>query len=451
MAAITKADANPTKAFFVRMITRDIALEDCILDLLDNSVDSAWELEGGRPSGLDEGVDLSAYRIEIVANGDRFRMTDNCGGITLDQAAKYAFTFGRKDDAEIENYSIGVYGIGMKRAVFKIGERISITSTYRSHDAIEAFRVPIDVKQWLDDESHSWDFDIEQADPFDAPGVEIEISNLIDGSKNSFGNPLYIQNLRRTIARDYALHLHRGLVVVLNGEQIKGWNIEVRSGGDFEPMRSSYTEEFDGVEVRIEILAGMAAPPPESSEPDEGERRDERSGWYIICNGRIVLAADRSAVSGWGTDAWPQWHPQYAGFLGLIFFTSERASALPLTTTKRSVDVSAPVFRQARPKMREASRSWIDYTNARKQGLDAARTAESQAKPVSIFAVIERPAVGVPVFTPKPRVQIANINYAVPLTKLRALAQGLGDINLSYRDVGLKSFEYAYDDLVGDE
>ena len=38
----SKAGANPAKSFFVRMITRDIVLEDCIFDLIDNSVDEAW-------------------------------------------------------------------------------------------------------------------------------------------------------------------------------------------------------------------------------------------------------------------------------------------------------------------------------------------------------------------------------------------------------------------------
>lgn len=41
VAGKAKATAFPTKAFFVRMITRDISLEDCILDLIDNSVDGA--------------------------------------------------------------------------------------------------------------------------------------------------------------------------------------------------------------------------------------------------------------------------------------------------------------------------------------------------------------------------------------------------------------------------
>lgn len=48
----SKASANPTKAFFVRMITRDITLEDCIFDLIDNSIDGAWELAGGQPMSL---------------------------------------------------------------------------------------------------------------------------------------------------------------------------------------------------------------------------------------------------------------------------------------------------------------------------------------------------------------------------------------------------------------
>jgi hypothetical protein len=34
------AKAYPSKAFFIEMLTRDITLSDCILDLLDNSVDS---------------------------------------------------------------------------------------------------------------------------------------------------------------------------------------------------------------------------------------------------------------------------------------------------------------------------------------------------------------------------------------------------------------------------
>ena len=33
------ANAYPKKKFFVDMFTRDISLEDCLLDLIDNSID----------------------------------------------------------------------------------------------------------------------------------------------------------------------------------------------------------------------------------------------------------------------------------------------------------------------------------------------------------------------------------------------------------------------------
>lgn len=452
MAQIVKADANPTKAFFVRMITRDISLEDCILDLLDNSVDGAWKLEGGRPMSLSDGADLSKYRIEIEASPNRFCIRDNCGGITLDDAVEYAFTFGRKDVDTPDSFSIGVYGIGMKRAVFKIGEQIAIRSTYTSEQGgTESFRVPINVPRWLADQKRDWDFDIETASALPAHGVEISVESLHEGVSASFSSPVFIQDLKRTIGRDYALHIRRGLSIAVNGENIKGWKIELLQGGGMEPMRVAYLDGEDGDSVSVEVLAGMAAPPPESSEPDETLDGDNRFGWYVVCNGRIVLAADKSEVSGWGTDGWPQWHPQYSGFLGIIVFSSKNAGLLPLTTTKRSVDVSSGVYRRARPRMREASKQWISYTNVRKQAIDEAKRQENLARPKSIFDVVQREAVSLPPIVAKPKVKMANINYSMTLQRVRALAEGLGNANMSYRDVGINSFEHAYTDLVGDE
>ena len=38
-------NAEPTKSFFVDMITRDISLEQAVLDLVDNSVDGAMRFK----------------------------------------------------------------------------------------------------------------------------------------------------------------------------------------------------------------------------------------------------------------------------------------------------------------------------------------------------------------------------------------------------------------------
>lgn len=447
-----KVDANPTKAFFVRMITRDISLEDCILDLIDNSVDGAWKLEGGRTMSLTDDTDLSQYRIELNATQDRFSIRDNCGGINFDEAVEYAFTFGRKDTDAPDSYSIGVYGIGMKRAVFKIGEEITVRSTYEKQNGeTESFKVPINVPKWLREDKRDWDFDIEPSDDLPTFGVEIAVTRLHEGIAASFGSPLFLQDLKRTIARDYALHMRRGLTILLNNERINGWKIELLQGSGLEPMRDSYRDETDGASVSVEILAGMAAPPPESSDPDDATDGDNRYGWYIVCNGRIVLAADKSEVSGWGTEGWPQWHPQYSGFMGIIVFSSQSAALLPLTTTKRSVDVSSAVYRRARPRMREVSKQWISYTNARKLAVEEAKQIENLARPKSIFDVAQRAQVSLPIVSSKPKVKTANIAYSMPLQRVRDLAEGLGNINMSYRDVGINSFERAYSDLVGEE
>lgn len=41
-------EGSPTKQFFIDMITRDISIEDAIMDLIDNSIDGANRM---RPNG----------------------------------------------------------------------------------------------------------------------------------------------------------------------------------------------------------------------------------------------------------------------------------------------------------------------------------------------------------------------------------------------------------------
>lgn len=91
-----RANAHPTRAFFVRMLTRDISLEDCILDLIDNSIDAAWGSITAKPTKLQSGTKLKKFHIELTVSESTFVISDNCGGISLDDAANYAFTFGRE-------------------------------------------------------------------------------------------------------------------------------------------------------------------------------------------------------------------------------------------------------------------------------------------------------------------------------------------------------------------
>ena len=465
--ARSSADASPTKAFFVRMLTRDISLDDCILDLIDNSIDSAWQHAGVRPTAFTPSELLKEYRIDIEFDEASFRISDNCGGISLDNAADYAFTFGRKDgtdesssaeseydpgedddpdsDPSSTDYSVGVYGIGMKRAIFKIGNDITITTTHSDGSSSDSFAVPIKVQDWLADKTTPWDFDIVPAEPLSNPGVVISVTDLNEESKRRFADPAYEQTLISDILRrDYMIPLMQGLTITVNGNEVGYRPISLLASKDFTPLR----ETIEDGQVTIEIIAGMHAAPPDDNDPD-GSRQDRDSGWYVVCNGRVVLAADRTTSTGWGLKGFPQWHGQYSGFIGIVLFSAADPSLLPMTTTKRNVDVSSAVYQRTVNQMMKPTRSWIDYTNVRKTAIERAKKLEESAKPIEASNVTQNSSVVLPKITTK-RTRVANVNYSVPLNKMKSLAEALGDTGMSYRDVGIASFEYTYNDHVDD-
>ncbi len=123
--------ATPTKRFFVDMLTRDIELHDAILDLLDNCVDGI--LRSQRTKAKSD-LPYEGFWAKITFNQKKFQIVDNCGGIPLDLAKKYAFMMGRpkeEDDSDIP--TVGMYGIGMKRAIFKIGSSSRVVSQTNDH------------------------------------------------------------------------------------------------------------------------------------------------------------------------------------------------------------------------------------------------------------------------------------------------------------------------------
>ena len=79
-------------------------------------------------------------------------------------------------------------------------------------------------------------------------------------------------------------------------------------GGTRPPKCWRKDSNFDltrNEDIHVELLAGMAAAPPDSSDAaDDFDDALNRSGWYVVCNGRIVLAADMTSVKGWGTEGY---------------------------------------------------------------------------------------------------------------------------------------------------
>lgn len=86
-----EANANPDKRFFIDLIIRDISLEDAILDMIDNAIDSLVRIKkislyrDFLSAGKTE-QENSLARVKVNFSTKKFAIEDNCGGISFERA-----------------------------------------------------------------------------------------------------------------------------------------------------------------------------------------------------------------------------------------------------------------------------------------------------------------------------------------------------------------------------
>lgn len=364
---------EPTKKFFVQMLTRDISLEDAILDLLDNCVDGILRAEENgtitnRPAPYDDEKPYQGFYAHISFDGKHFQIEDNCGGIPADLIAR-ALRLGRPDPSKTPNGShvkdpkngVGVYGIGMKRAIFKMGgDAILLT---QNQDA----RYEVDIStEWLN--SDGWDLSVELAKtPMKQDGTSIRIESLYEAIQEMFDADLFEVNLLKQISSHYSVILTKGFEVVVNKIAVKPKSVLFKfdeEDGDGAIRPYVFKTELDGVEVFMAVGFRSAIPTVEDidDEQDHVQMTTRDAGWTIICNDRVVVSNEKSALTGWGTGNIPVYHVQYRAISGVVEFKGD-ADKLPTTTTKRGLDASSALYQRVLDRMREGVRLFITYTN----------------------------------------------------------------------------------------
>jgi hypothetical protein len=426
------AEGAPSKQFFVSMITKDISLEDCMLDLLDNAIDGAQRAAGTAKS-------LNSYWAHLTLSSTGFSIDDNCEGISVETARTYAFHFGRPDgsDSRILRHGIGLYGIGMKRAVFKLGNRIKVqSSTVR-----EGFVVEFEVKKWAADPTN-WDFPLHLLKKPGRKGTRIDVTEPNEGVGETLSSTSFQHRLERIIQRDYVRFLQRGFVVKVNGRNIPARPLFVLSNEELRPARKRFKVKLGSAHVSLDVIAGMMQVPPASADDVVNERTPtEDWGWYVLCNDRVVLAADKTTRTGWGTSGVPAWHAQYNGFVGWTSIGAADPKLLPWSTTKREMDVTSPVYREALAVMREFSRQFTQYTNQRKRRPEATADAERRLKKTPLQEVLSHPSFSYPKAGPAPK-DWQSIRYQVTRSEFSDAIDAFGAGDLTPAEVGRKTFDY---------
>jgi len=436
------ADARPTKGLFLEMFVRDLSLEDCVLDLVDNSIDS---LVRSRNIDVSESLipatvvskessqhetNLEPANIDISFDLDHFQVKDNCGGISVKDAKEEVFRFGHLEGA-IEG-QLGVYGIGLKRAIFKIGNEISIES--RMVD--EGFKMVIDVPKWSEDLDWTLPFDtIEGTADQKTAGTLIRIESLRVEIIERLKSGTFESRLKEMIERTYCLFLNRYVDVTLNGHKIEPKAIPL---GDSEEVNIA-KEEFEENGVKVTMYAGLAG------RTEDNEWKQVDAGWYIACNGRLVVTADRDKLTGWGVEL-PIFVPKYRGFIGLVFFYSRRPLLLPWTTTKQGLNIESLVYQRALTRMTTIARPVLNFLNSMFSSSESEREPQRIAaagiKSVDITELTERPDIQFIARTIKPEEMAISVQFSVKQKEIDRIKKCLGKYSWSARRIARYTFDH---------
>jgi hypothetical protein len=451
-------NAFPAKAFFVNMLIRDIELKDSILDLLDNCLDGA--MRAGSAHLSNEARPYEGYLARITFNDTSFMIEDNCGGIPVDTARYSAFRLGRVD-TEIDSSlpTVGVYGIGMKRAIFKLGR----DATVESRTSTEQFTVKID-KEWMENDA-LWTIPIDtETAALDDPGTRITVMDLNDGISRMFSDETgFVEDLKKTIAANYGIIIEKGFEVIVNGDAIAPIQTALlMDSADFQTasgiMPFVYQVDKDGVEVSVVIGFYRDLPADEEEEEAlEGKPTSGKAGITIICNDRVVIYADKTRLTGWGEATVPQYHTQFVSIAGWVTFRSNNASLLPITTTKRGLDGNSQLYLTVKEQIREGIKYFTDFTNKWKKSRSENASVQRKAVTVRSAAIAARVPMekrsvvhkGLggwkykpPLPLPKESDPLRQIRFARPLSDIAVVSGHLfDDPNRSPGDVGAKCFD----------
>lgn len=449
-----RVDATPEKRFFISMLVRDIELIPAILDLVDNSIDGAKRL---RPDEGEKRFEGLYVRLRLAA--EQFRIEDNCGGIPVDHARNYAFRFGRPAGVRGAKDEVGQFGVGMKRALFKLGEAFWIESVA----ARSSFVLPVDVDAWASTPGTDWSFEFEEVDetaehPEPERGTTIEVTNLHAPVAEDSVDVAFLRRLRAALELRHQEALQRGIELKLGDDPLDPIVPRLLVGDRISPVHVERALEVDGGSVHMTLYAGFEHGDSNEDDSDVAEpenfRLPSRAGWYFFCNDRLLLAADKT---GFGT-AVASYHPQYRQFRGYVYLTAEDSSLLPWNTTKTGVDEDSTVYRQARQEMYDALRMVIAVFNRAK---DERQFYPPEERPVRMALEAARPVrlADVPLSdtfvapeAPRRRRAASNskrISYSVDLADFARVSDEVGSDNGA--DVGRETFRYYLENEVPEE
>ncbi|MDB5341987.1 MAG: molecular chaperone of family [Schlesneria sp.] len=270
--SLRQIDATPSKRTY-RSIIADYGLETAICELIDNAIDSWISPRKHHSLHIDVKIDVDQQAIVI---------SDNSGGVKESELRKLISP--GESSTTGDSTTIGVFGVGSKRAVVALAQHVQITTRFQTQGT---YRLVYD-DEWLTSESWDLPYTI-VADKLPPSTTEIHLSRLrfrIDG--------LDLGRLQKHLSMTYAHFVEdRGIVLQLNSGAIMAHTFDTWAyppGCAPTQFSKTLSLENTGGKIHFEITGGLIC-----------ERDSDASeyGVYIYCNGRLIARAAKDAELGY--------------------------------------------------------------------------------------------------------------------------------------------------------
>ncbi|MBY6784331.1 ATP-binding protein, partial [Clostridium botulinum] len=184
-------------------LTKDEKLDSAICELIANSINAAERLNNSKV--------LKGYRAELYIGKNNnipydFLMKDNCGGISREDAKNKAFKLGN----DFKNYKLG-FGIGMKRALFKLCEEFIL----ESHTVNDSFKIQMNILDW--EKKRGWNIPIKNNNRKTKlePGVIISVPKLNKDIEKELLSQQFKKKLINKIKLNYETKLEAGFEIYI--------------------------------------------------------------------------------------------------------------------------------------------------------------------------------------------------------------------------------------------
>jgi len=317
---IEPLNGTPEKRMFWSIIS-DYDLQTGLTELVDNALDIWIGTKNRKP-----------LRIELTLDSERqmLKLTDNAGGVPRENLRLLIAPGGSMNSPE--GQSIGIFGVGSKRAVVAIAEHVIIKTRHANEGS---FQIDI-TREWL--ESFEWELPAYEI-PDIAPGTTtVELSQL--------RVPLSVadaETLLKHFGETYQWFLEiDGCSIVVNGVEARPRSFDVWAyPPEYPPRIAQFKISPDGVgKVNVEITAGLVL---------DRDPITDNYGVYIYCNNRLVVKELRTREAGYfiGSEAGVP-HPDASLCRTIVRFNGP-AKLMPWNSSKTGINYVHAAFVQVRP------------------------------------------------------------------------------------------------------